>query len=288
MIDGETRVVGIIGDPVSHSLSPRMHNAAFAHYHMNWCYLPFPVPSPLLPDAIRGLRALGIVGVNVTIPHKESVLPLLDEVDGEARAIGAVNTIHIVEGRCFGYNTDAHGFREALRQEGLFAPSGRRVAVLGAGGGARAVCAAVAWEGAGEVVILNRTPERGRRLAEDLARRFPETRFSFLPLEGRLVKEVLPTCDLVVQATSLGMKGEASPVKEPTVFHKGMVVVDLVYQPEETPFLRMARAMGAKTVTGLTMLVYQGARSFEIWTGRPAPVAVMKQAIGLTLYHREE
>ncbi|MDR5693787.1 MAG: shikimate dehydrogenase [Armatimonadota bacterium] len=287
-IDGETRVVGIIGDPVSHSLSPPMHNAAFAHYGMNWCYLPFPVSPSLLPDAIRGLRALGVVGVNVTIPHKEPVLPLLDEVEEEAKMIGAVNTIHIVEGKCLGYNTDVSGFREALRSEARFVPTGRRVAVLGAGGGARAVCAAVAREGAEEVIILNRTLARARRLADDLARLFPQVRFFFLPLEGKQVKELLPSCDLVVQATSLGMKGEGSPLQDPTVFHEGMVVVDLVYHPPETPFLRMARERGAKTVNGLSMLVYQGARSFEIWTGRPAPIAVMKQVVGLWAHQREE
>ncbi|MBI4278247.1 MAG: shikimate dehydrogenase [Armatimonadetes bacterium] len=280
-IDGVTRVAGIIGDPVAHSLSPRMQNAAFLAAGLPWCYVPFRVPAAGLEAAVRGLVALGIAGINVTIPHKEAIIPLLDGIDDAAGRIGAVNTVVIKNGRLHGYNTDAHGLLEALRRDGGCDPEGRRVAVLGAGGGARAALVAVGEAGAASVDVLNRTVERGRRLVGEMAEAFPRCRMQAHPLEPAVVREVLLRCEMLIQTTSVGMGQEASPVEVKDALHPELFVFDMIYHPRETRLLRLARGAGARTLGGLAMLVYQGAWAFELWTGHPAPVDAMKTAVDL-------
>jgi len=277
-ITGETKLVGLIGWPVEHSLSPAMHNSAFAALKLNWCYVPLPVPPERLGEAVAGLRALGFMGANVTVPHKEAVMPYLDEVAPEAQVIGAVNTIVVCEEKLMGYNTDWRGFLAAL-SEGDFDPQGKRVVVLGAGGAARAVVYALAQAGA-QVTVLNRTPARAQALIQDFSPLFPSPSLLSLPLTPQTLRERTSEAHLLVNATPVGMWPEVdeSLWPEGLSFPGHLTVFDLVYTPRQTKLLRQAREAGAKVIGGLGMLVHQGAVAFELWTGERAPVETMYEA----------
>jgi shikimate dehydrogenase len=280
-MDARTRLVGLIGWPVSHSVSPAMHNAAFAACGLNWAYVPLPVPvepGERIGEAVRGLRALGFRGANVTVPHKQAVMPCLDTLTPAARAIGAVNTILVEEdGSLLGDNTDAPGFVADLRAHGV-EPGGKCVTVLGAGGSARAVVYAVAAGGAQRVLLLNRTPERAFALADEFAPLFQACEIRVAPPESGPAAAV--ESDLVVNCTSLGMSPriDGMPWDEEIPFRRGQVVYDLVYNPEETRLLAKARADGATGIGGLGMLIWQGALAFERWTGVQPSVQVMEAA----------
>lgn len=280
MINGETRVTGIFGDPVAHTLSPLMHNAAFAALGLNFVYLPFHVRREALAAAVAGIKALGLAGVNVTVPHKEAVLPLLDEVAEEARLIGAVNTVVNRGGALVGYNTDALGFLRALQEAG-FDPAGRPAVVIGAGGAARAVVVALARTGVRKITIFNRTLGRAAVLAELVrAEGVAAAALPWADLAGAGEK-VVAQAALVVQTTSVGMhpQEEEAPPVPPEALGPGQLVVDLIYSPPETRLLRLARAAGATTQNGMAMLLHQGAAAFELWTGREAPVGVMRAVL---------
>jgi len=281
VIDGTTTVVGLIGDAVRGSLSPRFHNAAFAALGLDWCYVPFQVARDRLEAALRGLPALGIAGVNVTVPHKEAVLAYLDETTDDARLIGAVNTIRVDGGRLIGHNTDTGGLLDALRYDGGVAVRGQRAVIVGAGGAARAAAFALAEAGAAGVTIINRNWDRAAALADAIRRVF-RCAVDAVPLDGRAVVAALREATLLVQATTAGAGAQRtlSPIPGEAL-HPGLFVLDIVYDPEETVLLREARAAGCRTLGGLPMLVYQGARAFEIWTGRAAPLQVMRDAVGL-------
>jgi len=272
-INGKTKLVGLIGWPVEHSLSPAMHNSAFAALNLNWRYLPLPVHPERLGEAVAGLRALGFVGANVTVPHKEAVMSYLDHVTPEAQAIGAVNTIVVREGRSIGHNTDWCGFLAAL-SEGGFDPQGKRVVVLGAGGAARAVVYALAHAGA-QVTVLNRTLARAQVLVKDFSPLFPA-----LPLTLQTLEEQTAEAHLLVNATPVGTWPEVNQSIWPQglTFPGHLTVFDLVYNPRQTKLLRQAEAAGAKAIGGLGMLVHQGAAAFELWTGEKAPVETMYEA----------
>jgi shikimate dehydrogenase len=276
-ITGNTTLVGVIGWPVEHSLSPTMHNAAFAELGLDWVYLPLPVYPDHVGEALRGLRALGFAGANVTVPHKQAVLSHLDEVSHAAQVIGAVNTIVVRDGTLFGDNTDAAGFIASLNGVG-FDPAGTYCALLGAGGAARAVAHALADAGALQVCIYNRSFSRARELCRDMAKFHSGVRFE--PMSLKDVAAIHDDIDLLVNATSLGMwpATEASPWPRELPIPGQLTVCDLVYNPQETLFLTQARAVGAEIVDGLGMLVHQGAAAFEMWTGRPAPVETMRAA----------
>lgn len=274
--------VGLLGWPVGHSRSPAMHNAAFQALGLNWEYLLLPVAPEYVADAVRGLRAFGFAGANVTVPHKQAVMAGLDEVTVEARAIGAVNTIVNREGWLVGHNTDALGFLRALREAGV-EPRGCRAVVLGAGGAARAVVYALLAARA-QVTIANRTVGTARRLGNEFGALFG-ARVLVLPLTMDLAR-VLVAADLLVNTTSVGMArpGDPRPGADPLpaglALRAGIAVNDLVYAPLETALLCRARAAGAQTVDGLGMLVHQGAAAFELWTGQKAPVETMRAAAG--------
>jgi len=288
-----TQLVGIIGWPVEHSLSPVMHNAAFEALTLNWRYVPLPVPPGQIEAAVRGLAALGFRGANVTVPHKQAVMPLLDSVAPNAREPGAVNVL-VIERRqdgaatIRGYNTDADGFLSALRSGGFEPEEGGRAVVVGAGGGARAVVFALLESGVGEVVVLNRTLERAQTLVSDLGRR-PQNaaRLRALPLTSETLIESARAADLLVNATTLGMWPQVNdsvwPEGVPVPSH--LTVFDLVYNPLKTRLLRQAQESGAHPISGLGMLVHQGARAFELWTGHSPPVEVMRAAAENTLRH---
>lgn len=274
-INGRTKLVGLIGYPVKHSVSPAIHNSAFAALNLNWCYVPLPVLPERLGEAVAGLRALGFVGANVTVPHKEAVMSHLDDVTPEAQAIGAVNTIVVREDKLIGYNTDWQGFLTAL-SEGSFDPQGQRVVVLGAGGAARAVVYALAQVRA-QVTVLNRTLARAQTLVQDFSLLFPSLSLLSLPLTPQTLEEQTAEAHLLVNATPIGTWPEIdeSLWPEDLAFPGHLTVFDLVYNPRETKLLRQARRAGTKVIGGLGMLVHQGAAAFELWTGEKAPVEMM-------------
>lgn len=280
--NAETRLVGIFGYPLGHTLSPRMQNRAFAAAGVNMVYLAFPVEPERIGAALEAVRALGMRGVNLTVPHKERALPLLDALSPEAEQIGAVNTVVNEGGRLRGFNTDAPGFICSLREDLGLCPEGLRVLLLGAGGAARAVAWALGREGAARVWVANRTASRARALCDELSRRFPRTRYD--PLELEAAWEERWEVDLVVNATTLGMRGEA--LRVPAV-PPACRFYDLIYNPPETPWLAEARRRGHPTAGGMGMLVHQGALSFELWTGRRAPLQAMRTALWEALARRE-
>ncbi|HUW64600.1 MAG TPA: shikimate dehydrogenase [Spirochaetia bacterium] len=286
-ISGKTRLAGLFGYPVGHTLSPAMHNAAFACLGLDWVYLPFAVPPANLAEGIAGVRALNLAGVNLTVPHKETVLPLLDNLAPGARAIGAVNTVVNRDGVLTGHNTDADGFLRALQEEAGFHPRGRTVLILGAGGAARAVAVGCALAGAREIWVANRTLDRGAALAAHVDGLAGVRARGICWTGAPDLEPVVDRADLVVQATSQGMypRSGESPAFPFAALRRGTYVTDVVYNPAETAFLSAARQCGAQVLGGLEMLLYQGAMAFSLWTGHPAPVGVMRAALaeGLSL-----
>ena len=279
----QARLFGVLGDPVDHSLSPAMHNAAFAAAGLPHVYLRYRVPAALLPAAVREAKALRMGGLNLTVPLKEAVLPLLDAVTREAERIGAVNTVLFAPGgRTVGDNTDGRGFLAALR--GRVRLRGARALVIGAGGSARAVGTALCRAGAARVTIANRTLARGERLAERLGR-LGAGAAAAVPLAALERGQALEDATLVVNATPLGLAGGAPRVRYAAT-RPGCLFVDLVYAPRPTAFLAGAARAGRRTLGGAHVLLHQGALAFEAWTGYRAPRTVMARALraaGLTL-----
>ena len=274
-----TRYVALIGYPLGHSVSPAMQQAAFDYCQLDLCYEAWETEPAQLGITMERVRQPSTLGANITIPYKETVLSLLDELDDLARQIGAVNTIVHREGRLIGYNTDAEGFLEALRHLGGFEPAGKRAVLIGAGGAARAVSFTLARAGVRSLAITDIIGERAQGLFSSLRSLGVETHV--LECEDKSLKDALSNCDLVVNCTPVGMKHSStegqSPLK-PELIPKEALIYDVVYNPIETPLLRDAKAIGARTLGGLGMLVYQGAKAFELWTGKQAPVDIMFEA----------
>ena len=263
MINGHTKIYGILGRPVSHSLSPAMHNAAFRELGINAVYVAFPVVD--LAQAVAGLRGLDIQGVSVTIPFKEEIIPLIDELDLQAARIGAVNTVVNRDGRLCGYNTDWLGALKALKAKTRL--KGEHVLLLGAGGASRAIAFGILEEG-GQVTLTDVDGPRAAALAQEL-------KVAAIPLDA------VAQCPaaLLVNATPVGMepKAEGIPI-DPDLLGRYRLVMDIVYKPLETRLLREAKARGAATIDGLQMLIHQATAQFELWTGKPAPLEVMSRA----------
>lgn len=268
-IDGRTRVAGIIGWPVEHSLSPAMHNAAFAALGLNWLYAAFPVHPDRVAEAVRGLAAAGCAGLNVTIPHKQAVIPCCSDVSEAVTAIGAANTlVPDGAGGFRGDNTDAAGFLRALDEQAPLDLAGSDALVIGAGGAARAVVFALRSRGA-RVRVANRSAARAAELGDPV------------PFVTQALETVAAQSALVVNATSLGLHGDSPPPELPLAgLGRDQVVADIVYRPGGTPWLAAAAARGARPVDGLGMLLHQGAAAFEQWAGQAAPVEVMRRALG--------
>jgi shikimate dehydrogenase len=263
MIDGHTKIFGILGRPVAHSLSPAMHNAAFRHLGMNAVYVAFPVTD--LAQAVSGLRGLGVGGVSVTIPFKEEIIPLLDELDPRAGQIGAVNTVVNLDGRLTGYNTDWLGAVTALTAK--VSLKGQHVLILGAGGASRAIAYGVLHQG-GKVTLTDLDAARAAALAQDMG-------VEAIPLNA------LSTCPaaILVNASPVGMAPDIDGIPmPPDLLGRFDTVMDIVYKPLTTRLLREAKARGAATIDGLQMLIHQGAAQFELFTGREAPVEIMAKA----------
>jgi shikimate dehydrogenase len=277
IVSGKTKICGLIGDPVQHSMSPAMQNAAFRKLGLDYLYLPFRVRKEELGQAIAGMRAFNMRGLNVTVPHKVAVIQFLDKLDHLARRIGAVNTIVNDDGVLTGYNTDATGFLQALLARKI-QPKGKRAVILGAGGASRAISFILADRGA-HLTILNRALELD--WAKELARRISQTfsqKVKALELSRENLAVLLKKADILVNATSVGMAPSVNKTPVPrNLLHPGLIVYDIVYNPLKTRLLREAEAVGASTISGVDMLVWQGASAFEKWTGQKAPVELMKR-----------
>jgi shikimate dehydrogenase len=276
-VDAHTTLVGVIGHPVRHSLSPLLHNTAFAALGLNWESAAFDVAPGQAEGALSGVRALGLAGLSVTMPHKDAVVTLVDECSEVAAALGAVNCVWNRNGILRGENTDGAGFLASLARGAAFDPAGKRCLIVGAGGAARAVALALAGAGAANVTVRNRTAARGEAVA------------ALAGAAGRVGAfgddEDVAQADLVVNATPVGMAGmgAADPAEpwpvDPGLLHAGQVAADLIYAPRPTAWLAAAAAAGAHPVDGLGMLVHQAAAQLELWTGVPAPVGDMWDAV---------
>jgi shikimate dehydrogenase len=286
-ITGRTKLVGIIGYPIDHSLSPLMHNAAFEAMGLDYCYIPLEVEPRRIRSAVKALRVLGFCGFNVTIPHKRRIMALVDRLTPEARLIGAVNTVEIRHGRWIGHNTDGRGFLQAFTEETGESVPGKRVMILGAGGAARAVAFQWALEGGAAVVIANRSSARADELVRDLRRPPVRCPASALPWTKASLIEGVRQADIIINATSVGMKPDDPPLLPSYVLKPHHIVCDLIYKPSVTFLLKQAQAAGAKAINGLGMLVHQGALAFEIWTGRRPPISVMREVLWHEIIGRE-
>ncbi len=278
----KAELLACFGQPADENPTGVMQEAGFRELGLNWRYLTVEVPPAKLRDAIDGARAFGMRGLNLTIPHKVAVMPFLDEIAPDAATIGAVNTVRREGDRLIGENTDGKGFLHGVRTDAHVDPMGKRAVVLGAGGAARAIVTELALAGAGEVVVVNRSAERGEAMVADLAAKTGRP-IRFEPWRG--IYKVTASTDLLVNATSIGLFPDvhAMPPVELSGARAGTLVCDVVFNPPETPLLSAARRLGLPTLDGLSMLVYQGTIGFQLWTGREAPLGVMKRALAQAL-----
>ena len=279
-----TGLVGLIGYPLGHSLSPVFQQAALDYYELKFKYELWPTTSDELPSLVSRIREFGYLGANVTIPHKVEIMALLDEIDDVAKTIGAVNTIVKKDEKLIGYNTDAFGFLKPLLELAKFKPSGARVLLLGAGGAARSACYALLNAGVTHLVLANRTLSNAERLACE-SQKFLENaksaQINFVTLADPKLNTYARSADLIVNATSIGMRHSSFAQESllmPQQISEDTLVYDLVYNPRETQLLRNAKDAGARTLEGIPMLVYQGAESFELWFKKKAPIDVMMHA----------
>jgi shikimate dehydrogenase len=281
-INGQTRIVAVLGHPIAHTASPAMHNAAFEKLRLNWRYIALDMNPSDLSDVLHGLALAGLVGVNLTVPHKLLAMKHLDRVDRSARDLKATNTIHFTmkEGRPMltGHNTDGYGLLKALEEEFSFRPRGKTIAIVGCGGAGQGAAIQLALAGAKKIILLNRTRAKALAVARQIRSLKAKTKCIFFP----------EPCDLTVQATSLGLKSSDSLPLERSQLEKlsPKFFFDMIYRPAETPVMRMAKKTDSQVANGLEMLLHLGARAFEIWTGKKAPVEVMRWALRKEIYGR--
>ena len=273
-ISGSTILVGVIGNPVKHSLSPVILNAAFREAKINWVYTAFETPEEKLADAIGGIRALGIAGLSVTMPHKAKVCSLLDEISDSAQTLNAVNCIVNDAGKLEGHNTDGDGFLDAVKHDAGLDVAGKKVLVVGSGGSARSIIHSLGKAGAAEIAVINRTKKKALdalELAGPVGRYVEETE----------IPEVVSEANLVINATLIGMLDTDDTANfpiEPNLFSKGQLAIDLIYHPISTPWMEALRDLEVEAHGGLSMLIFQAARAFKLWTGKEAPVDAMRKA----------
>lgn len=277
-ITGTTKIYGILGHPVTHTLSPAMQNAAFHASRVDAAYLPFPVSPENLEETLKTLPHFGVLGVNITVPHKQAAITVMDSLSEEAQTICAVNTVVYKSGKIEGHNTDGAGFLKSLQDEAGFDPKGKKGLILGAGGAARAVAVALAKAGMREIYIYNRTHERANLLAQHIDHHFTYCSPKILEEYQTRTQKDLEPIDLVVNATTLGLKREDAIPISPLFFKPGTLFYDLIYHGE-TNWLKTAKKAKMKTLNGLGMLVYQGALSFQLWTGKEAPIDLMREEL---------
>ncbi|MCW4006866.1 MAG: shikimate dehydrogenase [Candidatus Bathyarchaeota archaeon] len=281
---GKTRLYGVIGDPIEHSLSPALQNAAFHALQLDSVFLAFKVAPNQVSEALNGMRALNLGGLNVTMPHKNAVIPCLDEVDATAEFLGSVNTIRNEAGRLKGFSTDGEGAKRALLENGVEL-DGKKVVLLGGGGATKAIAYELA-KVVDQLVVLNRTAQKAQAIAQNITNASGK-QITANSLTNSSIKTALQDAHILINATSIGMhpNPNQTPVP-PEILRSDLAVMDIVYNPVETQLAKAAKAAGAKVVSGVEMLLYQGAAAFEIWTGKTAPVEVMRQAAYLQLNSR--
>ncbi|MFA5779494.1 MAG: shikimate dehydrogenase [Elusimicrobiota bacterium] len=273
MISSKTKILGIFGYPIKHSLSPLMHNAAIEKMDIDFIYLPFEVKTDGLPDAVSAIRIFNITGVNVTIPHKENIIKYLDEISEEAKKIGAVNTIVNKNGKLSGFNTDYYGFLKSISEK--IRPRNKNVLMLGCGGVARAIALSLIDSKINRLTVADIDTEKAKYFLEGSFPQIKVVKISQIPDE-------IKSADIFINATPAGMKaGECSPIDK-KYLRKDLFVYDVVYN-RETQLLKDAKKIGAENSSGLDMLIYQGAKSFELWTGKTPPVDLMKKVLRRTL-----
>ena len=278
-VTGKTKVVGLFGDPVKHSLSPQMQNAAISELGLNAVYVPFHVTPTRLSDAIQGVRAMGLSGINLTIPHKESALSMVDEIDESAQKIGAINTIVNRDGSLCGYNTDGIGLLKALKQDLGLCLEGNRVLVIGAGGACRAAMCALAEAGAEWIGVANRTQQRASELVEMMAEKFSGTTFADY-LYGDSLSDAMPhPIDLLINTTPIGLNGQSFDLDLKAIMRSKGAVYDMVYGSRSTPLVCLAHQHNLAAADGLGMLIGQGEAAFRLWFGIDPPQGVMRQAL---------
>jgi shikimate dehydrogenase len=277
-INAATRLCAVYGSPISHSASPAMHNAAFAALGLNWRYLAFEVDPKNLRAAIEGAKAMNFAGINLTVPHKLLAVEMVDALDESAKKWSAVNTVKFNEKGAVGFNTDADAITQSLREDLGLDLRGAKILLIGIGGAGQTAALKIASEKVAELFLVNRTEEKADAVAGEIIERFPSVKVSV----GFPKTEV----DLVINATSLGLKADdALPLDEKQFpLKQTRAVYDMVYRPAETRLLAAAKAAGCKTANGLGMLLHQGAKAFEIWTGKPAPLDVMRRALEQNIY----
>ncbi|AVB75474.1 Shikimate dehydrogenase [Methanococcus maripaludis] len=274
LIDSKTKLVGLIGHPIDHSFSPIMHNAAIKDLKINYRYFAFDVSEKNLKDVVTGAKALNFRGFNVTIPHKVNIMKYLDEIDCDAEVIGAVNTVKIENGKAIGYNTDGIGVKKALEEKtGILI--NKNILIIGSGGASRAVSFELAKDN--NLTIVNRNIEKAENLSKEISKKLKKEN----PLNYGGLDINIENFDIIINTTPVGMypNTEVDPVIPLHNIKKDAVVMDLIYNPLEPVFLKEAKKYGAKTINGIGMLVYQGAVSFEIWTGIKPDIFVMKKSI---------
>jgi shikimate dehydrogenase len=272
-------VLGVLGYPIGHTLSPLMHTTAAQYHSLDLTYLAFSVVPADLPAALAGVKALGFRGLNLTIPHKEAAIQLVDELTEEARLIRAVNTIVLTENKLIGDNTDGRGFIMSLEKDVGERVKDKNILLLGAGGSARAIAVHLALAGAGKIVIANRTLSRAQELVSYLHDAFPSLVIQALPLKYEMLTPYLEEAEIIINTTSVGMKPTDDLIVPAECLKPYHLVCDIVYRPLHTPLLQAARARGARTLGGLGMLIYQGALSFSLWTGLDMPVELVRRRL---------
>jgi len=283
-VTGKTAVYGVFGDPVAHSLSPLMHNAAFTHCAIDATYVPFHVTSDNLAAAVASLKVLAIRGVNVTIPHKEAILPLLDDVDPQASHIGAVNTVVNNKGRLIGYNTDSSGFIRSAQKELGFSPPGKQVLLLGAGGACRAAVQALLSAGVQRITVANRHLHRAVDLVASFQAGETQQKLVAVPYSSADFLSAVTQADLLVNTTSVGLHGESLDFLPLENIKGSALIYDMVYSKAGTALLQAARSRGLSAIDGLSLLAAQGEDAFSIWTGTRLPEGFMRRQLVDYLY----
>jgi shikimate dehydrogenase len=273
---GKTKLYGVIGDPVEHSLSPAIQNAAFHELNLDCVFLAFKVPQAHVKDAVNAMKGLGIEGFNVTMPDKKAVIAYLDQVDMPAKFSDSVNTIINCKGKLYGTSTDGSGARQALEKNGV-ALKDKKLVVLGGGAAARAIAYTLAGE-VEKMLLINRSPDETAALLETI-REKTNTQVEVCDLSDNILESSLHEADILINATSVGMRPNVNEsLVKPNWIKRDLTVLDIVYDPSETRLAKYAKAVGARVINGLEMLIYQGAASFEMWTGKAAPIEIMRQA----------
>jgi shikimate dehydrogenase len=267
-IVGSTGLIGLIGNPVEHTISPQLHNTISRHLGVDTIYIPFRVEKEDLERAVKGLRALNVIGFNVTVPYKKDVMKYLDENSKEALLMGAVNTVKNIGGRLYGYNTDAEGFSRSFKEESGTGFKNKKVALIGAGGAARAMSVKIALEGARRITLINRTLSKADEIKEMVNNNIVKV-IESISAEDKGLSHLLQEADIVINTTSVGMHPhvEDMPVNVPMNYSKDQIFYDVIYNPVKTRFLAAAEEAGCKTINGLGMLFYQGIYAYEMWTG---------------------